>query len=196
MRILLALMLLAGAPFWEDKSPEEWTDEELQALLHASPWAKTMSLEKMVGKIPAIRVYLASARPMQDAEDEAKRRMEKLRPSEYPEDDEYRDFLRENPGKYIVLAVALPDPNALTDAKESRKMEEESFLRAGRARHKMEGHFPPTPSDPFLRLIFPRAVGPQDKSLRFELYLPSVPAPYRSVEFYLEDLLYKGRPEM
>lgn len=196
MRILLVLTLLAAAPFWETKPPEQWTGEELAEILHNSPWVKMSALQTMVGNVPGVRVYLATARPMREAEDEAKRRREKQRPSEIPEDDDYLEFLRENPGKYIVLAVALPDPNALADAKESERMEEECLLRIGRHKYKIAGHFPPTPSDPFLRLIFPRAVGPEDKSLRFELYLPSAPAPYRSVEFSIRDLAYKGSPEM
>jgi len=196
MQALVVLMLLAGAPFWEAKPPRQWTAEEMDAIFHESPWAKMLSLQTAIGNVPPVHVYLATAKPMQEAELEAKRRLGNNRPAEDAADDEYRAFLRESGDKYIVLAVRLPDLNALADSKESRRMEEESFLRVGRKKHKIAGHFPPTPSDPYLRLVFPRAVEEQDKSLSFELYLPSAPAPYRSVEFQLKALYYKGKPEM
>jgi hypothetical protein len=47
-----------------------------------------------------------------------------------------------------------------------------------------------------LRLVFPRAVSAGDKAFSFELYLPSVPGPYRAVEFRLKDLMYKGVLEL
>jgi len=194
--MLLAILLLAGAPFWETKPPDQWTEDELFTVLGDSPWVTTAGLSGALASVPGVRVYLASAKPMQDAEEETRSRQAKRRATEYVEDDDYRDFLRENPGKYIVLAVVLTDPQALADARESARMEEECQLRIGRRKHKLVGHFPPTPSDPYLRLIFPRAIEPDTKTLRFELYLPSVPAPYRNAEFHLPDLLYKGTPEM
>ncbi len=195
MCTLLAILLLAGAPFWETKPPDQWTGDELRAVLAESPWVTAAGLSGAVTNVPGVRVYLASAKPMQDAEQEMRRRV-KSNVAEYAEDDDYRDFLRENPGKYIVLAVALPDPQALADVRESHRMEEECRLRIGRRKHNLAGHFPPTPSDPYLRLIFPRTIDSDTKILRFELYLPSVPAPYRNVEYRLQDLLYKGSPEM
>jgi hypothetical protein len=73
-------------------------------------------------------------------------------------------------------------------------MEKESVLRIGRRKYRMTGHFPPAPTDPYLRLVFPREVDPQDKSLRFELYLPGVPSPYRWAEFRLREMRYRGEP--
>ena len=75
-------------------------------------------------------------------------------------------------------------------------MEEESILKVGRKKHHMTGHFPPTPSDPYLRMAFPRELGPNDKSLLFELYLPGIGGGYAMVEFRLKELLYQGKPEM
>lgn len=196
MRTLLLLLLMAGAPFWETKPPDQWSDDEIQEVLRASPWAKTLTLETAVGNVPGIPVYLATARPVRDAEEELRRRPGKHRPAEFASDDEYAEFLKDNPGKYIVLAVALPDPRVLTDTKEYSRMEKECQLRVGREKFRLVGHFPPTPSDPYLRLIFPRAVKPDARILRFELYLPSVPAPYRSAEFEVERLVFKGQPEM
>ena len=196
MGTLLLLLLTAGAPFWETKTPDRWSDDEIQEVLRASPWAKTLTLETAVGSLPGIPVYLATARPVRDAEEELRRRPGKQKPSEFASDDEYAEFLKDNPGKYIVLAVALPDPRVLADTKEYSRMEKECQLRIGRETFRLAGHFPPTPSDPYLRLIFPRAVKRDARTLRFELYLPSVPAPYRNADFDVRHLLFKGQPEM
>jgi len=75
-------------------------------------------------------------------------------------------------------------------------MEEESILKVGKKKYQMTGHFPPTPADPYLRLVFPRPIGPNDKSLVFELYLPGVGNTYRTVEFRIKELGYKGTPEL
>ena len=74
-------------------------------------------------------------------------------------------------------------------------MEEESVMKVGRKRYQMVGHFPPTPSDPYLRLVYPRAVGPGDKTVTFELYLPGN-GPYHDAEFRVRDMLHKGKLEM
>jgi hypothetical protein len=196
MGALFVLLLMAGVPFWETKPPDQWSDDELQEFFRASPWVKMLDLQTAVGGVQGIPVYLSTARPMRDAEVELKLRLAKKRPPEFEDDDEYEEFLRENPGNYIVVAVKLPDPRVLRDAKEYKRMEEECRLRIGGETYQLAGHFPPTPPDPFLRLVFPRAVKPDTRSLRFELYLPSVPAPYRNADFEIRDLLYKGKPEM
>ena len=41
MRSLLLLFFLAG-PFWETKPPERWTDAEIDAIRHSSPWTQTL----------------------------------------------------------------------------------------------------------------------------------------------------------
>jgi len=196
MYTALILLLLGGAPFWETKAPEDWSDDELAEVLTRSPWVKTLEPPVAAGGVPAVTVYLAGAQPMVNAEREAERRARLKRPVEDPPEEEYREFLRENRGSVIVLAVEAPDSRALRDPVELRKMEDECFLRGGGKKHRMTGHFPPSPSDPRLRLVFPRALGPQDRRLVFELYLPSIPAPYRTVEFDMRDLIYKGKPEM
>jgi hypothetical protein len=196
MRILLGLLLLANAPFWETKPAGKWTDDELAATLQSSPWVKMIEPPMKAGSVPAIHSYLATARPMRDAEQEQRRRQEQRRPSEAPPDGEYATFLSENEGKYIVLAVFSPARAALADPREVKRMEEESFLRVDRKKYKLTGHFPPEASDPYLRLAFPRAIEPDTKTLVFELYLPSAPAPYRQIELWVRDLLYKGKPEM
>ena len=71
-----------------------------------------------------------------------------------------------------MVAISFKNLNALADGEEAHRMEEESIMRIGRQKYKMEGHFPPVPSDPFLRLVFPRAATEHDKAIAFELYLP------------------------
>ncbi len=191
----LLLALLAG-PFWETKSPREWTAEELAQMFHDSPWAQVITVQAPAAIRGGVPVYLATAEPMREAEAEARRRAKKPGTAEEAGDEDYQEFLKENPGKHIVLAVRLPDPMALSDARESSRMEEECILKIGRRKYRMVGHFPPTPRDPWLRLIYPRALEPQDKRLSFELYLPSAPSPYRQAEFSLRDLTYRGKPEL
>ena len=186
MRLFVLCLALTAAPFWETKAPQDWTVEELNGILRDSPWAQT---EK------GVRVFLASARPMQDAERELARRS-RTRPGEKMVNEEYADFLREDHGRHIVLAVPYSSANALADAKEAARMERESMLKVGKKKYKMTGHFPPTPSDPYLRLIYPREVGPSDKTLTFELYLPGANPPFVMIEFRLKDLQYRGQPEM
>jgi hypothetical protein len=66
----------------------------------------------------------------------------------------------------------------------------------GRKRLKMTGHFPPSPSDPYLRMAFPRQVTVNDKTVSFELYLPGVAIPFRAIQFTLKDMLVRGKLEM
>jgi hypothetical protein len=187
MTSLCLLMALMAAPFWNTKLPNEWTPEELNQLMRDSPWARDSGTQ----------IYLASARPMREAE----RRLNIAQPKSSPngeiqDDSDYLEFLRENSGKYIIVAIRLPDPNALAETEEARFMEEKCVLKVGRKRYKMTGHFPPTPSDPYLRLIYPRAVDASVKRFSLELYLPSVAGPFRIVEFDLKEMVYKGILEM
>ena len=66
----------------------------------------------------------------------------------------------------------------------------------GKKSYPMVGHFPPTPSDPVLRLIFPRAVKATDKTVLFRLYLGGLNFPEREVEFRVKDLAWQGKLEM
>ncbi|MFN3322875.1 MAG: hypothetical protein ACK5AZ_05220 [Bryobacteraceae bacterium] len=191
---LVFLFLLMAAPFWEAKEPKEWTPQELAMLLTDSPWAQPAQAARPGAGIVPVQVYLASPRPMRDAELEWRRRTFGSEPQTYAEHD-YQEFLRENLATHIVLAVRITNPDVLADAEESRRMEEESYLKVGRKRLKMTGHFPPSETDPFLRLIFPREIPPNERKITFELYLPSVAAPYRQVEFSLKPMVYRGKVE-
>jgi hypothetical protein len=178
-------MALLATPFWESRQPRDWTDAELHQMLGDSPWAQTLST---VGA--SVQVFLASARPIQDAEAELRRRRR------LPGDPDFDEFLQQDQGRHVVLAISYPDWNALSDAADWRRMEEECVLKVGKKKYKMTGSFPPGPSDPYLRLVYPREIGAGDKSFSFELYLPGVPQPFREAEFRTKDLLYHGRPEM
>ena len=201
MHAILATLALLAAPFWESKLPEQWSDEELSRLLHDSPWAQVAVFRSLVGGAGGVQVYLASARPIEEAEEQVRLRNRKrnkpagtLAGEEL--DQEYKGFLSSSPGKYIVLAVSFPNAGALADAAEAKKMEEECVLKVGRRKYKIAGHFPPTSFDPYLRLIYRRVVEPSDKEFSFQLYLPSVAAPYREAIFRTKELVYKGKLEM
>jgi hypothetical protein len=191
--LLLFAALLSGKPFWETSASANWSGEEITRILTESPWAASATDARDEG---GVRVLLATAAPVRLAEQELARRDALRHPAreDAPGLDEYREFLRENAGGSIVLAVNLP-ASALDDPAERKRMEEECVLRVGRKKFKMTGHFPPSGSDSMLRLVFPRAVEAQDRGFRFDLYLPAIANPYRTVEFKLKELVYKGAPE-
>ncbi len=197
LAVLLCLVLgnAAHAPFWETKAPVDWTDDELDEMLTKSPWVQAAVAAK---DSEDVHVMLATARPIRDAEVERDRRAAlKAPPPEDPDEDEYRDFLRDNEGKFIVLALTLPNPDALKDPREVQRMEDRCVLKINQKKYKITGYFPPSASDRYLRLVFPRALNPSDKKLQFELYIPSVITnPFREAEFTIRDLMYKGKPEM
>ncbi len=197
MHLALLALLAFAQNFWETKPVRQWSDEQLLDMLTESPWAQTTTLREG----SPLPVYLATAKPVRDAEGEWMRRYTaKLQQKKIPlgSDNsklEYEAFLKENEGKVVVLGIRNPDLKALAQAEESKSMEEESFLKVGRKKIKMTGHFPPGESDPVLRLVFPRP--PETvKEITFELYLPGVTGPYRAVTFRLKDLVFEGKTEM
>ena len=187
MRALIPLLFFLAQPFWETKAPEQWTNREIDEIRSNSPWAQT------VGPSPGVLVYLATAAPIEQAEAEA--RLRTRNPLREPDPD-YLDFLREYRDRNLVLAIPYATLAGLGKGEEERKMEEESRMIVGRKEYKIVGHFPPTPSDPVLRLVFPREVRPSDKSVVFQLYLPGIDFPDRTVEFRVKDLTYRGKLEM
>ena len=196
MHSLAVCCLLMVAPFWEAKAPRDWTDAELSEMLHTSPWAQVATAEGVVRQ-PGIQTYLSSALPMEEAEAEVRRRRQIRNRSTGPvETDEYHEFLKQQKERPVVLTVHFPDPVALADGAESRRMVEECVMKIGRKKYKMTGHFPPAPDDPYLRLVFPRAMSAKDKVIEFDLYLPGAPDPYRTVEYLIKDLSYKGKLEL
>jgi hypothetical protein len=184
------LLFFFAQPFWEAKPPEKWTDAEIASLRNNSPWAQP------AGASPQVVIYLATAAPIEAAEDELRLRTKK-NPHPLPEPDpDYTDYLRDHRQDSIVLAVTYPTLSGLGHAEESKRLEEESLMIVGRKEYKILGHFPPTPSDPVLRLIFPRSVKPTDKSVVFRLYLAGLKFPEREVEFRVKELMYQGHLEM
>ncbi len=187
IRTVLAAAFLAAAPFWETVSPEEWTDEQLHALLHESPWAKTEG---------EAHIYLASAWPVWQAELELRRRNAGTSTFEDDSVGEYFQFLEDHRDRYFVLAVHIPYPQYLAPEKDTRAMENKSVLVIGKKKYKMIGHFPPTADDRYLRMIFPRVVSPDDEEFLFDLYVPGVPLPFRRLIYYPERLTFNGELEM
>ena len=190
LHLLAPLLFFLAQPFWESKPPEKWTDAEIAGIRRSSPWAQ-VSVEA-----PQVVFYLATAAPIEQAEAELRLRMKK-NPHPMPEPDpDYLEYLRDHREENFVLAVTYPTLAGLGHADESKRMEEESVMLVGRKEYKIVGHFPPTPSDPVLRLIFPRVVKASDKSVLFRLYLDGLKFPEREVEFRVKDLTYQGRMEM
>ena len=190
MHTLLPLFFFLAQPFWETKAPEAWSIAEIEAIRTASPWAQRTD------EAPVAVVYLATAAPIEQAEAELRLRLKK-NPHPMPEPDpDYVEFLNTHRADTFVLAVTYPTLAGLGDARESKRMEEESVMLIGKKSYGILGHFPPTPSDPVLRLIFPRAVKPADKTVVFRLYLGGLKFPEREVEFRVKDLTYQGKLEM
>lgn len=188
MHALIALLFFLAQPFWDAKPPEQWTDHEIDLMLGASPWTQS------VGPAPELLVWFATAEPIEAAEGEA--RLHKRNPLREPDAD-YLDFLRENREKVFVLAVGYPSLSGLSKEADAWKMvEKETRMTVGGKTYQIEGTFPPTPSDPVLRLVFPRSAKPGDKWLAFRLYLPGQPFPEREAEFHVKDLTYRGKLAM
>ncbi len=197
---LAALFLFLAASFWETKAPADWTDDELIRLFTDSPWAQLAAPDGAKDThSAAVQVYLATAGPMQEAEKERERRYARKRPGPVVEDPmatEYRLWLEDNRAAQIVVAVRIPRTKDFDDGAQTKRMEEECLMLVGRKKYKVTGTFPPTQQDVYLRLAFPRQVKESDKSVTFELYLPGVSPPYRTVEFKVKDMVVKGKLEM
>jgi hypothetical protein len=189
MYALLPLLFFLAQPFWEAKPPEQWTAREIEAIRTNSPWAQS------AGDSPAVTVFLATALPMEHAESELRLRSKSPRPL-LELDPDYLDYLREHSDREFVLGVVYPSLAGLGKRDESGRMEAETVMVIGKRKYKIIGHFPPTPSDPVLRLIFPREVKSTDKTVLFRLYLPGLNFPEREAEFRVKDLTYQGKLAM
>jgi len=181
------LLFLLAQPFWEAKPPEQWSDIEIDAMRHSSPWVQT------IGPAPNVLVWLATAEPMEEAEAEARLR---TRHTEKEPDPDYVAYVTENRDNSFILAIQYPTLSGLGRAEEDRRMENECQMIVGHKAYAIIGHFPPTPSDPVLRLVFPRVVKPTDKAVTFRLYLAGLNFPERELEFRVKDLLYQGKLTM
>ncbi len=187
MHALLALFFFLAQPFWESTPPEKWSRQEIDTIRYNSPWAQA------VGPSPVVLVYFATAAPIEEAESELRFRGNDPLPQPDPD---YLAYLTENRDTNLVLAIPYESLARLGKAEDQKRMEDESVMVIGRKQFKMVGHFPPVPSDPVLRLVFPREVQPGDKRVVFRLTLPGISFPDREVEFTVKDMMYHGKLEM
>lgn len=196
------LLLAAAAQtgnYWDSTPVQQWSEEQLLGFFRESPWAHAADASRRMGlSVTPVNTFLASAKPMREAEAELVRRRIKdpavlraIRDARA----EYLEYLDKNPGQVIALAAPLA-PDALSDAQDARHFEEETQMRSGKRKVKMSGHFPPTPSDPVVRMLFPRDLDPKAKQLEFELYLPGTGSPYRTAYYRMADLMLGGKLEL
>ena len=185
--MFLALLFFFAPPFWEVRQPPQWSNREVEQMLHNSPWTQDC------GPDPAMRVFLATAQPIEDAE--AELRIRGTQPLREPDPD-YTAYASRNRDTQVILAIDYENRAPSWSQQEIRRMEDESFLLVSRRKHHMVGYFPPTAADPVLRLAFPRDIQSSDKRVVFRLYLPGISFPERDAEFQIKDLLYHGRLEM
>ena len=189
---------MAAAPFWDAKQPVDWTDVELSQMLADSPWSQTAAGPNP--NFPTVQVYLATAKPVQIAEGERERRAVAKLKGKAPEFDpfaeEYASWLAENSKDQLILAIRVGNRKEYSDNAELDQLEKESVMRVGKKKVSITGYFPPSSHDPYLRIAFRRPqLQPSDKEIRFELYLPGVAGPFRTVEFKLDGLMFGGRRE-
>jgi hypothetical protein len=187
MHAVIALFFFLAQPFWETKPPEKWTDREIDTVLHSSPWVEA------AGPEPAVLVYFATAAPIEEAEAQLRARASQPAPMLDPD---YLDYVRDNRDHAFILGIPFSKLNGLGNAGENKRMQTESRMKVGKKTYQILGHFPPTPTDPVLRLVFPREVKSTDKTVEFQLYIPGVPFPERDVLFYVKDLVFHDKVEM
>lgn len=192
--MLFALFLLLSGDFW-DKPPSEWSQAQLIQMLTDSPWAQMAGAPGVSGAAGPVQVMIATARPIELAEAEAKRRTPAAKKEADADDmkQEYLHWLQDNRSTQIVVAVAAHLSGAYSDEREMQTMQNECVMRIGRKKYKMTGYFPPSKDDPYLRLAFPREVKETDKSVSFDLYIPGIGIGYRSVEFSVKDMTVDGK---
>ena len=190
MHALLPLFFLMAQPFWETKAPEQWSAAEIDQIRTNSPWAHE------VGQIAPVTVFLATALPVEHAESELRLRFKKGKGALPEPDPDYVEYLRDHRSEAFVLGVVYAPFTGFGKAGEDKRLEEESVLLVAKKEYRILGYFPPTPSDPVLRLIFPRVVKASDKQIVFRLYLPGLNFPERETAFAVKDLIYQGKFEM
>ena len=184
----IASLLLLAAPFWDAKAPAQWTDIELRQMLVDSPWAQL--IPGPTKSFSPVQAYLATAAPVRQAEEEIARRANRQGVSEF------RLWFDEFSTTQIILAVRVDKLGPYSEGKEIQQLQKDSVMRVGRRRVKMTSYFPPSATDPYVRMAFPREVKLSDKAVGFDLYVPGVPGGFRSVEFKLEPMQIAGKLEL
>ena len=175
MKVASLMFLAATTGFWETKSPDSWTVREIQSILESSPWSRTL-------RVPGgtLEVHLSSALPMREAENR-QRAFQKRAGAPDASFAEYLAMVEE--GGYIVLGVNTNDREAFADGAMVSRMQKDTEMRAGKKAYPLLTHFPPSSTDPYLRLVFTRPrLAPSDKSLAFTFLVPGAIDPYRRVE--------------
>ena len=193
----MLLLWLAVAPFWQEKPVAEWNDIQLAEFLNDSPWAHAAASAGTV-QGPPVQTYLASGHLAEQAITERNRRAA-LRRKQTTEDalaEEYRAWFEDNRGSQVIVAIRVGTPTGFSEESEIRHMQENSAMRSGKTKVKMSSYFPPTANDPYVRMAFPREiVAPGEKFLNFDLYLPGIAGPFRTVEFVVQDLVVDGKAD-
>ena len=188
MNLVAFLLLAAAGGFWDSKPVEDWTVEEVQSIFEGSPWSRTLRVRG-----DALQAHLASALPMREAE-KRQRAFQKRKGAPDASFAEYLAMMEED--GYIVLAVKIQEREKFSDGVMVSRMQKDTQMRIGKKNYTLLTHFPPSSSDPYLRLVFKRpALGPSDKSIFFAFLVPGATDPYRNVEFQVKDLQYKGTIE-
>lgn len=187
--VAAGVALLAGPPFWETKPAAEWSPEEVQSILDSSPWAQLSR-----GRSGELRMFLATAKPMQEAE-QKERLSKRMRGANDSSHEEYLAMIREAPDQYVVLAVAAGDRETFSQAGETSRIETDSRLFSGKNQSKPITYFPPSSSDPYLRIVFPRTIDPKAKTLEFAVFVPGQTDPFRRILFPVNKMMYRGKLE-
>ncbi|BDC48653.1 hypothetical protein F183_A09690 [Bryobacterales bacterium F-183] len=183
--LFLQLSLAWASGFWDSTPPEQWTPEQVREIFEDSPWSRTLR-----SRGEPIQVHLASSLPMRQAE-QRQRVMSKRPGANSATFDDYMALVEE--GKYIVLAIRLKDTESLSDGVLVSRMQKDSRMRADKKSFDLVTYFPPSPGDPYLRLVFPRI--PVVKSVDFTFVIPGATDPYRQVSFFAKDMMYRGKLE-
>ena len=198
-KLIALLALLTAVPYWEAAEVKDWSEEQLIDFFAGSPWVQPAEAIANTGGRDGVTTFLATAKPVQLAELEMRRRrMQKVAGVNVIADpawDEFREFLERDAGKYIVLAVAIPT-NATLEAAEMSMMENQSVMKIGKQKVKMSGYFPPSPTDGYTRLIFPKGGAGEAKEIIFELFIPGTGMPNRMAIYSRKGMSYRGRLEM
>jgi hypothetical protein len=197
MTMWMLLLLLAATPFWQEKPPAEWNDLQIAQFLNDSPWAHAAKGNGKVTGAP-VQAYLAGSQFVERVVKERNRRAA-LRRKETAEGalaEEYRFWFEDNRKEQVILAVRVGTPIAFSDEREVRRMQEDSTMHSGNVSVKMSGYFPPSANDPYVHIAFPRnIIQAAEKLLSFELYLPGIASPYRSVDFLPSEMMTDGKPD-
>src|SRR6516165_2791708 len=72
LHLLMPMLFFLALPFWEARPPEKWSDAEIAAIRHDSPWAQPSGLPPQ-----QVVIYLATAAPVEQAETELRLRLKK-----------------------------------------------------------------------------------------------------------------------